>query len=220
MSWHSVWPDGAVSVKSNETKGTDNTSYVEVKQKLDHYWNENASNDGHHRYVEMPDTTASGRAIDANKDPSALSAGQTCLLYTRKKTPVESPGAQYDEPYAYTVGNSVNQYMQLGFRALGHFTIAAGVLTQTYAHNCVITRTSEGLFTVTFTKDLPSDNYSVTCDAIRNNASAKQHGNFSIQAATVKGTVMTDKFCKLVFTRNTANDLEDPVAGWVAIMGG
>lgn len=169
MSWSSTSPDGTKSVKANETIIQGNTIYTETKMQLDHYWAEDANNDGHHRKVEMPDINASGLAVDANGDPTALSSGQNCMVYTRRKTATEQPGVlQSDEPFVYVIkdplGTPVNQYMQVGFRAIGVFLgrLTNGACTISYSHNISsITRTGTGAYTVTFTKALPTGSYAL-----------------------------------------------------------
>lgn len=232
MTWNSIWPLGTTSVKNNRASGQQNTAYMETKQKLDHYWNENANNDGHHRYVEMPNITAASRpsGIDVNKDPSALAAGQTCLLYTRKKTPTESPGAQYDEPYVYTEAGAVKQYMQLGFHVMVHFTISGpGDPSQAevlYSHNLAtqtdvpkgVKRDGTGLYTLNFAKDLPSANYILFGSAMR--SSDNPTLNVAIATAAAKTTSMNKSWVKIAINSTKSGSLSQPLVVMVSICGG
>jgi hypothetical protein len=54
MPWNSIWPNGAVSVRANNPTGVQNTAYIETTQKKDHFFNENATTDGYHKKVSMP----------------------------------------------------------------------------------------------------------------------------------------------------------------------
>ena len=214
MPWNSTSPDGTKSVKDNETPMQQNTSYIETKMALDHYWNEDATNDGHHKQVE---------SINKASDPASLSTASNALYYSRLKTAAEAPDAQKTEPFVYTQVGAVNHYLQLGFRAMVHFQGRStnGNCTLKYSHNVTtVERTAKGLYTVTFTVAMPTDNYLILSDAIRDSASPELHGSFTISAGTTKGSVMTTALCKMVFTRNTENDKEDPLFGWVAIVGG
>lgn len=67
MSWSSISPDGTRSVKANESIGQGNTTYIETKMKLDHFWNEDADKDGHHDLLHMA-KQASDPTIATNLD--------------------------------------------------------------------------------------------------------------------------------------------------------
>lgn len=53
MTWTSVWPQGDLSVKANESPGAGNTAYIESTMKLDHHWNTTPLA-GRHLQVNMP----------------------------------------------------------------------------------------------------------------------------------------------------------------------
>ena len=73
MTWTSNWPDGSKSVRGNESAGTGNMSYIETKMKLDHYWNEDANKDGHHKIIQM---------TEEDTDP-ALATGMDGAIYLK-----------------------------------------------------------------------------------------------------------------------------------------
>lgn len=73
MTWTSNWPDGSKSVRGNESAGTGNMSYIENKMKLDHYWNEDANKDGHHKIIQMTEEAT---------DP-ALATGMDGAIYLK-----------------------------------------------------------------------------------------------------------------------------------------
>ena len=54
MTWNSTWPIGTISVKDNRATGAENTAYIETTEKVDHFWNESAPNDGKHKKVTLP----------------------------------------------------------------------------------------------------------------------------------------------------------------------
>ena len=54
MTFTTNWPDGTKSVRVNRTNGNNNMSYIQTTMQKDHYWNEDATKNGHHRKVDMP----------------------------------------------------------------------------------------------------------------------------------------------------------------------
>jgi len=225
MTWNSLWPDGTLSVKANETPGAQNTAYIETKQKLDHYWNEDSNNDGHHKKVEMPNISEIASdpfSLDANGDPTVLSAGMDCMIYTRSKTATEAPTTQQDEPFAYVIedpsGTPVNHYMQLGFRAMIHFTVGASpgfTITTLYSHNCSVTREAEGQYKLTFTVNLPSANY------IPFGTAQRLSGNYLFIAPREgANTVAFNKSFFKFSTISSSNSQRDPNTVTLAICGG
>ena len=240
MPYNSVWPDGTVSVKANEATGKQNTTFVEVELKKDHYFNEDATNDGHHKKVEMPniaDIANDPFALDANGDPTVLSASQECMLYTRKKTATEATATQQDEPFAYTIedptGTPVNHIMQLGFRAMVCFEGSALQPTQakvTYTHNIKLQdvgtainsgvyRVSKGIYVIKFLVNLPSPNYVVFGSGIRNDSGVSKDLGMYVFGSTSISNVKTSSFVKVMFKSNSG-DLYDPLQGFIAICGG
>ncbi len=63
MTWHPTAPIGTISVKSNKLILQDNITYIEntmgniSNPTKDHFWNVGANEDGHHRFVNMPQQT-------------------------------------------------------------------------------------------------------------------------------------------------------------------
>lgn len=212
-TWNTTTPDGSKSVKKNETILQNNTTYIKTNMAWDHYWAESATKDGYHKQVSM--------GVQSS-DPTLLPSDIDGEFYIRNKTAAEAPTVQLPEPFYYQTpdGGTTNYYLQLGFRALAHFTVTSGTLTQTYAHNCTITRSAKGRFTLSFTVALPSDNYIVMGGGVRNSSTAKNYGNLNVIASTTKAGSMTTSNCYLVFGDHTQNIEEDPIAGWVAVVGG
>ena len=126
MPWNSVWPNGAVSVKANETPGLENTTYTETTLNNDHYWNIGSDEDGRHKFVNMP-----------NQDPEpSIATGMDGLLYA-----FENVSSQ---PF-FKNNDSVMQL--LGIRAMAVFN-SSGTLA--YGYNVAsVTNTATGRFTVT-----------------------------------------------------------------------
>ena len=54
MTWNNPVIDGTKSVKFNKTAPNENTNYIETNMQLDHFWDEDANEDGHHRQIQMP----------------------------------------------------------------------------------------------------------------------------------------------------------------------
>lgn len=245
MTWNSVWPDGTVSVKANETPGRQNTTYIETNSQKDHYWAEDANNDGHHKKIEMPNISNISEdpfALDANGDPTSLSPSQECMLYTREKTATEATITQNDEPFAYVIedptGTPVNHYMQLGFRAMVHFTepvsgthpAAPNTLAQSevvYSHNIAlqsagtpgVVRNARGDYTITFAVALPSQYYVVFGGGIRDATGTSPIHVQVKPSQNISTSNMTKSSVRVIFP-GADSFLYDPVRGWIAICGG
>jgi hypothetical protein len=195
----------------------------------DHYWNEDANNDGHHKKIEMPNISSiSGDpfSLDANGDPTVFSTGQECMIYTRQKTATEAPTAQYDEPFAYTKSGASNQYMQLGARALVHFDVglsAGFAITIGYSHNVAsVVRNGTGDFTVTFNNAMPSNAYIPMGVAMRR-ASGTPSGSNPLFIAPLITNTKTNTFNTAFFrfkTWSSSDSARDPSSVTLAIMGG
>lgn len=215
MTWNQSWPEGNKSVKDNRPRGNNNMQYIQAKMRLDHFWDEDATKDGYHKQVDMPNLAV---------DPVALpSVGVNGQIYVRQKTVAQAPDAQISEPFFASVNGASLLYNQLGFRALVHFQgrSSNGLCTLKYNHNFTsVNRTAEGRYTFTFAQAMPSANYIVLGSGIRNSSSTENTGLLSMIAAQSKASVMTDLLFNMLFTRNTENDLEDPLFGWVAVIGG
>lgn len=238
MTWNTTAPDGTKSVKANETILQANTSYILTTQQRDHYWNEDANNDGHHKKIELPDIVninSDPFSLDANGDPTVLSTGQDCMYYTRPKTATEATVSQIMEPFAYTIkdpgGTPVNQYMQLGFRAMIHWVnngnnpfLQADVV---YSHNIALqaagtpglVRNGQGDYTITFANAMPSQYYVVFGGAIRN-ASDTSPIQLQVKPSTnVATTNMTATSVRIVFL-GSDDGVHDPLRAWMAVCGG
>lgn len=70
MSWHSTWPVGSISVKSNRQTGEDNTSYIESTLKLNHFFNQSPA--GKHKFIQLPGHN--------NPTPASTLAGEILLF--------------------------------------------------------------------------------------------------------------------------------------------
>lgn len=234
MPYNSTAPDGTKSVKDNESILQDNTTYVETTSKVDHYFNEDANNDGHHKKIEMPNISSIAGdpfALDANGDPTVLSTGQECMFYTREKTATEAPDSQEDEPFAYTIkdptGTPVNQYMQLGSRVLVHFDVGLSsgghAIDIKYSHNvATVVRNGVGDFTVTFNNATPSNNYIPYGMAMRR-ASGNPSGSNALFLAPVISNTKADAFSTTFFrfkTWSSSDSPRDPSSVTLSIMGG
>jgi hypothetical protein len=67
MTWTVGWPTGNISVKNNKTPGQNNMAYIETTAQVDHYFDEGAGFDGHHKFIKMP-VQASDVSPGANMD--------------------------------------------------------------------------------------------------------------------------------------------------------
>lgn len=237
MTWDVNWPDGTKSVKANLTTGNNNMSYIETKLQLDHYYDESGDDDGHHAKVELPtidvaEAKLTAQGITLTDDfPQSLGSNQSCMYFARTKTATEAPDLQMAEPYAYTIkdpgGTPINQYMQLGFRCLVNFTVDTSAnsfaIVIKYSHNVAsVVRNSEGEFTVTFTKELPTNNYIPFGTAMRR-ASGTPSGSNPLFIAPLISNTKTDSFTTASFTFRTFSSSDsprDPSLVTLAIVGG
>lgn len=58
MVWSATSPDGALSVAANTPIMAANTTYTQTTMNVDHYWNIGVDEDGHHKQVQMPVSSA------------------------------------------------------------------------------------------------------------------------------------------------------------------
>lgn len=90
MPWNPVFPLGTVSVRQNETIGTQNTTYIEVTMgddpvgtnavdTRDHFWNVGGNEDGHHRFIKSPGFVDSG----GNPTDPVVGTGMGAVLYAK-----------------------------------------------------------------------------------------------------------------------------------------
>ncbi len=90
MPWNSIFPDGNVSVKANETIGQQNTTYTEVtlgksvvgsntSATRDHFWKVGSNEDGRHRFIQSLGFTST--AEEPNNVYPAMGAGMQTVLF-------------------------------------------------------------------------------------------------------------------------------------------
>lgn len=217
-NWNSTWPNGTKSVKANRTTGQQNTSYVEANQKLDHYWNEDVNKDGHHKKVESTKLSSA----------ATLSTGMDGNYHLIDKTEEESPDLQKPEPFILTNDGTNNQLIQLGFRVLVHFLGTGATPDQSdikYSHNLNnqsaspkgVVRDGQGLYTLNFATDLPTNNYIVMGSAMRSSGSAL---NVGIASDPTKSNKIKKNSVQIAITSSDSGSLQDPVAAMIAIVGG
>jgi hypothetical protein len=167
-------------------------------------------------------------------DPTSLPSGIDGEFYVREKSETEAPDAQHPEPFYYqTIDSGANNhYLQLGFRALVCFNGSSSNPVQAdikYSHNIAlqsstpkgIVRDSKGLYTINFLNYLPSDNFIVMGNGIRNSSDVAGNRDLGvyIQNATTVSNVKDSTFVKIMFKSNSG-DLYDPLQGFIAIVGG
>lgn len=226
MSWNATWPEGAKSVKTNQTTGAENTTYIKTTMNNDHYWDDSTNNDGHHHVVQMT-------KVDTVPD---LSTGMEGLIYLKSKLAAEAVDNQDVQPFFKdntTVGSTATtQIMQLlGIRAMGVFdrTEANGPVTLQYSHNCTVSRTAKGAYTVAFGSALPSNNYLVFGDCIRFATDNNKPGSFVLYSAKTLANKTTANFKfrtysavngPLVDGAYPSSYLIDPTQTWFVVFGG
>lgn len=219
VTWNSVNPDGTKSVKANESIGQSNTTYIETEMDLDHYWNFGEDEDGRHRMAQMPKYVD---GVVATPTSPTIAAGMDIAYFARLKTAIESVAQQDVQPYA----RNASAIMQLlGIRACGVINVPAGVFSVKYKHNCTITRTGVGRFTVTFTTALPSNNYLFLGSALAASSTTNDVITCAVEANTTFGNVKTTTFVKFrtVLTTGSSSPSRataDPFQAYFVVFGG
>ena len=200
-AWNAVSPDGTKSVKANETIIQANTSYIEVTENIDHYWNVGADEDGHHQQVQM---------VKKAVEPT-LDTGMDSLLYAFDNVETEM-----------FLKNNTSVMQLLGIKACVVFNYAAGAAqTVVYSYNVasVVRAGGTGRYTITYTDALPTNNYIVLGNGIRNNADTSKGIQVSLQGSVAVNTVKSTALCKVV-TNSQAGSVVDPLQTWVVCFGG
>lgn len=212
MTWNNPVITGTESVAANKTYLNDNSSYIETKLQLDHYWDETAGLNGHHKYANMPKLESGGTPTDPT-----LPAGLDLNYYCKQKTSTESPTHQPVMPFTKDASGAVLEL--LGIRACAVFSVAAGVVTVNYKHNVTsVTRASEAIFDVVFPA-LPSNNYGILGGGLANSSDATDRLAFNITAATALGTTKSTTGFQIRTTAYGGNK-RDPLQCWFVCFGG
>jgi len=200
MVWHVVAPDGTKSVKANETILQENTTYIKTTENTDHYWHVGADEDGHHQQVQM---------VKKGVAPT-LDTGMDTLLYAFDNVETET-----------FLRNNTSIMQLLGIKACVLFNYAAGAAqTIVYSYNVTsVSKTSTGKYTVTYTTALPTNNYLVLGNAVRNNADTGKGIQLSLQGSVAVNTVKSTALCKIV-TNSQAGSVVDPLQTWIVCFGG
>lgn len=214
MTWSDSPINGQQDVATNKSPINNAFTYIANSMKVDHFWdNANSNLDGHHQFVQMPKNETGG--VPANP---AIATDMDGVFFCKDKTATEAPDLQIAEPFYIVNDGTRDQILQLGFRALVHFDSTG---TIKYSHNVSsVNRTAEGRFTINFTTAMPTENYLVIAGGIRNTSDTNRVLAAGVQSSTSLASVMTTTSVKIIFSRNTANELKDPLRAWVAIIGG
>lgn len=215
MSWSDTPINGQQSVGANKTPINNAFTYIADTTKIDHFWdNVNSNLDGHHQFTQMPKFESGGLPADPT-----IATDIDGVYYVKDKTSAEAPDLQIAEPFYITNDGTNNQIMQLGFRAMIHFEmldVSPFTITLKYAHNCSVVRTNTGSFTLSFTTDLPTDNYILFGSALGGSGNTCQ---VAMRGGT-KATQMTQSQVLFGTYRVTSGALVDPLAVTVAVCGG
>tara|TARA_R110000751_G_scaffold60367_2_gene126038 strand:- start:8965 stop:9603 length:639 start_codon:yes stop_codon:yes gene_type:complete len=166
MSWTPVSPDGAVSVKANETNMAANTVYIKTTMGAtandttntasirDHYWDVGANFDGRHRFVCSPAFTISGTASDP-----VIGTGMDGVTYIRED---KVTGTAKELYYQNTVGTKkLSQPFEIVSGGYITAITTAPVLSKSY-NVASFSFVSIGIWTVTFSSALADTDYIVT----------------------------------------------------------
>lgn len=223
MAWSDTAPDGSQSVKANESILQGNTTYIKTTLDIDHYWNDGANTDGHHRFVQMAKSETGGTP----SDPTVATA-MDGVAYLKQKTATEQPGAvQSILPFFKDDAATPAVMELLGIRAMAMFSAFNGTITPKYVHNINpaagtgIVRTAKGKFTITFKNALPTANYLILGGCINNN-SANDVAAFYLESSTVSPpTTKTANLFKIqTYSVSGSPAAIDPNEMWFICFGG
>lgn len=222
MAWSSTWPDGSQSVKANQPTGAANTTYIETHMNKDHFWNISGDKDGHHQFVQMTQQGTPAAPTDA-----ALATAMDGAIFVKAKSTTEAVDSQDAQPFFInnkvvgTPGNT--QVMQLlGIRAMGVFDrkTSNGAITLQYSHNCTVARTGTGVYKVTFSSALPSDNYLVLGKCIKYDSDPEQTADFFMSGGTSLTLKNVNNFTFRTNSLGASPTGVDPLQTWFMVFGG
>ena len=213
MVWQTTAPDGAQSVQANKAILQANTDYIKTTMNVDHFWDNGADEAGHHQFVQSPKFE-----VAAVPDDPTVATGMDGVSYFKQKSAAEALDAQAVLPFFKDDAPNPAVLEILGIRACCLFEGRGtnGAATIRYAHNVSgVQRTAQGLYTISYASDLPTNNY-----FIHAGASTLGAATFVVlQGFTAAITeVKSVSSCKIVNT-NTQN-LFDSAQMWVLCFGG
>jgi len=192
----------------------------------DHYWDDSTNNDGHHKWVQMPQQGTPAVPTDAT-----LATGMDAALFIKATNVLNT----YQDVQPFFINNSdintpgvTNLMQMLGMRACGVFSgrSSNGNCTLIYQFNlkpdpggAVLTwgarRTAQGNYTVYFNNTLPSANYLVF-----GGYSGSTLGNLVVTSEVSPGVAKTTTFCSLEARTIPSQSAIDPSQLWFFCFGG
>lgn len=216
MTWSDTPIDGQQSVSTNKPPINNAFTIIANNMDNDHFWDTrndggNANLRGRHQFVQMPKFEAGG-----NPANPTIGTNMDGVYYSKDKTATDAPDLQMPEPFFIASDGTRNQIEQLGFRAMVHFEVAAGVVTEKYVHNCSVVRDSIGLFTLTFDVEMPTDNYIFFGTALRSSGNPLSVGpQPGAKADMIKTTTLKFRTSSIV-----GGGVSDPIVVMLAVCGG
>lgn len=228
MTWNAISPDGTKSVKSNNAILQANTTYIATTVNADHFWADDVTRDGHHKFVQTRATNDADSSLPTN---TALATGMDLVYYSRFKTSAESTVQQDVQPFVKNVTGDATPWasgvMQLlGIRAMAVFDVSgAGVLSTKYSHNCTVARTGAGRFTASFPSNLPSVNYCFLGSAVANDTDTGTQMNCSVESNTDLSMVKKIDLVKFRTVLSAGSStitrtVTDPLQAYFVVFGG
>jgi hypothetical protein len=214
MPWNDDVITGSNSVSANKTPLNQNSQYVKSNVGKNHYWNgkfiDNGSTitraglDGFHSHIELP---AFENPVGTAADPT-LSSGIDGAFYVKEVTKEDT---NIEDIPLYKSDNSTPQI--LGHRAAVNFE---GTTIKWQFNVATVTSPSEGVYLITFSNALPSNNYIVSGTAYRNGTPLV----ISIDAnGSTYGTNVTTTTLRVRFTDSSGNAKNITQAS-LLVMGG
>lgn len=202
MTWYQQVINGAVSVSQNKPRLNANSLFIDTTMKVSHFWNQDANKDGHHIYVQSPAYTSGGSPADP-----ALATDMDGIFYNRQVTKQDASTENYGF-FRNTAGIAL-----LGIRAAVNFTHPT---TISWGYNISsIVNNGTGLYTLTFSTALPSNNYVVSGICYRDDTPLV----LSIDAGAAYGSRVTTTSVRVRFTDRNGN-AQNVTRGMIQVIGG
>lgn len=226
MTWATNVPRGDLLPLTERPRFQGNWSYIQTNMRDDHFWDEDANKDGHHRKMSCVNIADTGVTLSGN-DPANVDTGTNGMYYVRPKTSTEAPDAANQVVNGYftarNTGDTANFYKQIGMSAMVTFSVSGGAITQNggnnwdYQHNVsAVTRNSIGDYTITFSVAMPNTNYLVLATA-ESAGTAAASGNRLVMVR--QGGKATGSVRMKIVNFSSNGTLVDPTSLSVVVIG-
>lgn len=224
MTWYNSVIDGGSAVEDNKPRLNANSAYIQTTMRKDYYWDEDANKDGHSRKIGMDDIANTGVTLSGS-NPANLDAGTVGMYYTRLKNSTEASDSVNQMANAYLLArntsDTTSHYKQMGFSAAVTFRVSGSSIVSNggnnwdYQHNVSsVSRSSKGVYVITFATAMPNANYMVFATA-----ESDSTGNSGVRIAQVQNGGKAAGSVTIKVQSRTSSTKEDPPSLSVMVIG-